>query len=162
MFFYFSRIHLKMFLSLRHSKLTVMSGNITFSMIKPYAVKDNHIGPILSMIGEAGFRIAALKMTILTQEQAERFYSIHRSKPFFNDLVEFITSGPVVAMLLEKENAVEDFRELIGSTDPSRAKDGTIRKKYARSLQANAIHGSDSDENAIIESDFFFSRMERF
>ncbi len=150
-----------MFLSLDEIFL-IMAGNITFSMIKPYAVKDNHIGPILSMIGEDGFRIAALKMTMLNRKQAEKFYSVHRSKPFFNDLVEFITSGPVVAMLLEKKNAVEEFRELIGTTDPSKAKEGTVRKKYARSLQANAIHGSDSDENAAIENDFFFSRMERF
>jgi len=139
-----------------------MAGNITFAMIKPYAVEDNHIGPILSMIGDAGFRIVAIKMTILTQQQAERFYSVHQSKPFFDDLVQFITSGPVIAMILEKENAVENFRELIGNTDPAKAKEGTIRKKYARSLQSNAIHGSDSDENAVIESDFFFSRMERF
>ncbi|MCD6200826.1 MAG: nucleoside-diphosphate kinase, partial [Bacteroidales bacterium] len=98
----------------------------------------------------------------LSRAQAEQFYGVHRNRPFFNDLVAFITSGPVVAMLLEKENAVEDFRTLIGATDPAKAADGTIRKKYARSLQANAIHGSDSDENAVIECDFFFSRLERF
>ncbi|NOY36048.1 MAG: nucleoside-diphosphate kinase [Chlorobi bacterium] len=139
-----------------------MAGNITFSMIKPYAVKDNHIGPILSMINEAGFKISALIMTVITQQQAEQFYGVHRSKPFFNDLVEFITSGPVVAMVLEKPNAVEDFRKLIGATDPQKAEEGTIRKKYARSLQANAVHGSDSDENAVIECDFFFSSKDRF
>ena len=139
-----------------------MAGNITFSMIKPYAVKDGHTGPILAMISESGFRIIALRMTVLTEKQAQQFYSVHRSKPFYNDLVEFITSGPVVAMILEKDNAVEDFRKLIGSTDPEKAEDGTIRKKYARSLQANAIHGSDSDENARIEADFFFSRKDRF
>lgn len=139
-----------------------MAGNITFSMIKPYAVKDGHIGSILAMISESGFRIIALRMTVLTEKQAQQFYSVHRSKPFYNDLVEFITSGPVVAMILEKANAVEEFRKLIGSTDPEKAEDGTIRKKYARSLQANAIHGSDSDENARIEADFFFSRKDRF
>ena len=139
-----------------------MTGNITFSMIKPCAVKDNYVGAILSEISDAGFRIAALKMTTLSRAQAEQFYGVHRNRPFFNDLVAFITSGPVVAMLLEKENAVEDFRTLIGATDPAKAADGTIRKKYARSLQANAIHGSDSDENAVIECDFFFSRLERF
>ena len=139
-----------------------MTGNITFSMIKPYAVKDKYMGAILSDILKTGFSIAALKMTTLTRAQAEQFYGVHRERPFFNDLVEFIISGPVVAMLLEKENAVEDFRTLIGATDPAKAAEGTIRKKYARSLQANAIHGSDSDENAVIESDFFFSRLERF
>ncbi len=151
-----------MFLSLSRIKSIIMAGNITFSMIKPYAVKDKHTGAILSDIIGAGFRIAALKMVRLSTEQAQRFYAVHRERPFYNDLVEFITSGPVVGMVLEKENAVEDFRKLIGATDPAKAEEGTIRKKYARSLQANAIHGSDSDENAVIESDFFFSRLERF
>lgn len=139
-----------------------MAGNITFSMIKPCAVEDNHIGPILAMINEAGFRIAALKMVKLNKDQAERFYAVHRERPFFQDLVEFITSGPVVGMILEKENAVEDFRKLIGATDPAKAEEGTIRKRFARSLQSNAIHGSDSDENAVIETDFFFSKLERY
>jgi nucleoside-diphosphate kinase len=140
----------------------IMAGNITFSMIKPYAVQDNYTGPILSMINEAGFRIAALKMVRLTKEQARQFYAVHRERPFYDELVEFIISGPVVGMLLEKENAVEDFRKLIGATDPAKAEEGTIRKKFARSLQANGIHGSDSDENAVIESDFFFSKLERY
>ncbi len=139
-----------------------MSGNITLSIIKPYAVKRGFIGPIIAIINEAGFKISAIKSVKLTVEQAEEFYIIHKSKPFYNDLVEFMSSGPIVVMLLTKENAVEDFRELIGSTDPAEAKEGTIRKKYADSLQKNAIHGSDSNENAIIESDFFFAKKDRF
>jgi len=139
-----------------------MSGKITFSMIKPYAVKMGYIGPILAMISEAGFRISAITSTKLSKEQAETFYAIHKSKPFFDDLVEFMSFGPIVAMILEKENAVEEFRQLIGNTDPSKADDGTIRKKYAKSIQSNAVHGSDSDENALIESDFFFSKKDRY
>lgn len=139
-----------------------MSGNITLSIIKPYAVKRGFIGPIIAIINEAGFKISAIKSVKLTVEQAEEFYIIHNSKPFYNDLVEFMSSGPLVVMLLTKENAVEDFREIIGSTDPSEAKEGTIRKKFADSLQRNAVHGSDSDENAIIESDFFFAKKDRF
>lgn len=139
-----------------------MAGNITFSMIKPYAVKMGLIGPILAIINEAGFKISVIKSEKLTLEQAEEFYTIHKSKPFYNDLVEFMSSGPIVAMILKKENAVEDFRELIGSTDPSKAEKGTIREKFADSLQKNAVHGSDCDENAIIESDFFFAKKERF
>lgn len=139
-----------------------MSGNITLSIIKPYAVKRGFIGPIIAIINEAGFKISAIKSVKLTVEQAEEFYIIHNSKPFYNDLVEFMSSGPIVVMLLTKENAVEDFREIIGSTDPSEAKEGTIRKKFADSLQRNAVHGSDSDENAIIESDFFFAKKDRF
>ncbi len=113
-------------------------------------------------INEAGFKISVIKSEKLTLEQAEEFYSIHKSKPFYNDLVEFMSSGPIVAMILKKENAVEDFRELIGNTDPSKAKEGTIRKMFAESLQKNAVHGSDNDENAIIESDFFFAKKDRF
>jgi len=139
-----------------------MAGNITLSIIKPYAVKSGFIGPIMAIITEAGFRISAIKSVKLTIGQAEEFYSVHKSKPFYNDLVEFMSSAPVVAILLTKENAVEDFRELIGNTDPSKAKEGTIRKMFADSLQRNAVHGSDSDENAIIESDFFFAKKERF
>lgn len=139
-----------------------MSGNITLSIIKPYAVKRGFIGPIIAIINEAGFKISAIKSVKLTVEQAEEFYTIHNSKPFYNDLVEFMSSGPIVVMLLTKENAVEDFREIIGSTNPSEAKEGTIRKKFADSLQRNAVHGSDSDENAIIESDFFFAKKDRF
>ena len=116
----------------------------------------------MAIITEAEFRISAIKSVKLTIGQAEEFYAIHKSKPFYNDLVEFMSSGSIVAMILKKENAVEDFRELIGNTDPSKAKEGTIRKMFAESLQKNAVHGSDSEENAIIESDFFFAKKERF
>lgn len=138
-----------------------MSGNITFSMIKPDAVRNQYIGQIMAQMTETGFLIKAMKLTKLTVNQARAFYAVHKERPFYNDLVEFMTSGPVVALLLEKDNAVEDFRTLIGSTDPSKADKGTIREKYAESIQNNAVHGSDSDENAIIESDFFFSKLER-
>jgi nucleoside-diphosphate kinase len=131
-------------------------------MIKPDAVKNNHIGAILQKINEAGFRIIAMKYTRLTTEQAGQFYGIHRERPFFNDLVSFMTSGPIVAAILEKDNAVADFRELIGATDPAKAAPGTIRNLFAKSIDANAIHGSDSDENAAIEGNFFFSELERF
>ena len=139
-----------------------MKGNITFTIIKPDATGRNLTGKILSMITEAGFTIRALKMTRLSKEQAEGFYAVHREKPFFNDLVKFMTSGPVVAAILEKENAVESFRELIGATNPANAAEGTIRKLFASSVQENAIHGSDSDENAQIEANYFFSQLERF
>jgi len=131
-------------------------------MIKPDAVRNHYIGPILSRIIDAGFRIRAMKYTHLTPDLARAFYAVHKERPFYNDLVEFMSSGPIVAMILEKENAVEDFRSLIGNTDPEKAADGTIRKQYAESVQNNAVHGSDSNENAAIESDFFFSRFERF
>jgi len=131
-------------------------------MIKPDAVRNHYIGPILSRIIDAGFRIRAMKYTHLTPDLARAFYAVHKERPFYNDLVEFMSSGPIVAMILEKENAVEDFRSLIGNTDPEKAADGTIRKQYAESVQNNAVHGSDSDENAAVESDFFFSRFERF
>ncbi len=139
-----------------------MAGNQTFTMIKPIAVKNNYIGPILKMINEAGFRIKAMKYTRLTRQQAEEFYAVHAGKYFFDGLTEFMSSGPIVAAILEKENAVADFRKLIGATDPAKAEEGTIRKLFAESMSHNAVHGSDSDENAIIESDFFFSKMERF
>ena len=139
-----------------------MSGYQTFTMIKPIAVKNNYIGPILHMINEAGFRIKAMKFTHLTKEQAKIFYSIHEGKSFFEDLTSFMSSGPIIAAILEKDNAVSDFRQLIGATDPAKAEQGTIRKLYAESMSHNAVHGSDSDENAIIESDFFFSKMERY
>ena len=139
-----------------------MTGNQTFTMIKPIAVKNNYIGAILKMINEAGFSIKAMKFTRLTKQQAEAFYSVHAGKYFFEGLTDFMSSGPIVAAILEKENAVADFRKLIGATDPAKAEEGTIRKLYAESMSHNAIHGSDSDENAIIESDFFFSMMERF
>ena len=139
-----------------------MSGNQTFTMIKPIAVKNNYIGAILKMINEAGFRIKAMKFTQLTKKQAADFYFVHQDKDFFEELISFMSSGPIVAAILEKENAVADFRKLIGATDPAKAAEGTIRKLYAESLSHNAIHGSDSDENAIIESDFFFSKLERY
>ena len=130
-------------------------------MIKPGAVSKQYIGPILNMINQAGFRITAMKMTQLSRQQAETFYAVHRSKPFYESLVEFMSSGPIVAAILEKDNAVEDFRELIGATNPADAAKGTIRNLFAESLEKNAVHGSDSDENATKESDFFFARNER-
>jgi len=131
-------------------------------MIKPDAVSNGHIGPILAKINEAGFRIIALKYTHLEPEKAGLFYAIHKQRPFYNDLVKYMSSGPIVAAILEKENAVEDFRKLIGATDPAKAAPGTIRNLFAKSIEANAVHGSDSDENAEIEGSFFFSQMERF
>ena len=139
-----------------------MAGRLTLTMIKPNAVRNNYIGPILAKINEAGFRIVAMKYTRLTKNQARKFYVEHKDKHFFDDLVDFIISGPIVAILLEKENAVADFRKLIGATDPQYAEEGTIRKLFAESKQNNAIHGSDSDESAERESDFFFSMTERF
>ncbi len=139
-----------------------MAGNITFTMIKPSAVKSNFTGPIFKMINERGFRIRALKMVQLTRECAEEFYAVHQGRPFFEGLVEYMSSGPVVAAILEKENAVQDFRELIGNTNPEKAAEGTVRKMYAESLTANAIHGADSDENAVREGSFFFSELEKF
>ncbi|MFN0275946.1 MAG: nucleoside-diphosphate kinase [Chitinophagales bacterium] len=139
-----------------------MAGNITLTMIKPDAVRNNHIGGILKMINEAGFRIVAMKYTKLSKEKAGEFYAVHKERPFYGELVAFMSSGPIVAAILEKENAVEDFRTLIGATNPANAAEGTIRKMYATSLGENAVHGSDSDENAIIEGDFHFSKVERF
>ncbi len=139
-----------------------MNNDFTFAIIKPNAVKNKKTGPILAMVNEAGFRISAMKMVRMTKAQAQSFYSIHKDKPFFNDLCEFMISGPIVALILKNDNAVEEFRKLIGSTDPEKAEEGTIRKLFASSLQMNAIHGSDSYENAKIESSFFFSGFERF
>jgi len=139
-----------------------MAKNITFTMIKPCAVRNQHIGSILKMISERGFRIKAMKLTRMTRENAEAFYGIHAGKPFYEGLVTFMSSGPIVAALLEKENAVEDYRELIGATNPANAAPGTIRALYAESFTANAVHGSDSDENALVEGSFFFSEMEQF
>ncbi len=136
--------------------------NRTFTMIKPDAVANNYIGPILAKINEAGFRVAAMKYTKLSKEEAGRFYEIHKERPFYNDLVTYMSSGPIVAAILEKNNAVEDFRKLIGATDPAKAEKGTIRNLYAKNIEANAIHGSDSDANAAKEGDFFFSQLERF
>ncbi|MBS1600074.1 MAG: nucleoside-diphosphate kinase [Bacteroidetes bacterium] len=136
--------------------------NRTFTMIKPDAFSKGHSGAILDRIIQAGFRIVAMKMIKLSPEKAGEFYAVHKARPFFGELVEFMSSGPIVAAVLEKKNAVADFRLLIGATDPAKADAGTIRKLYAASVGENAIHGSDSDENAIIESDFFFSGLERF
>ncbi|MFN5317445.1 MAG: nucleoside-diphosphate kinase [Bacteroidia bacterium] len=136
--------------------------NITFTMLKPDAVANNHIGAILQKINEAGFRIKAMKYTRLTPEAAGRFYAVHAARPFYNDLVTYISSGPIVAAVLEKDNAVASFRDLIGATDPAKAAPGTIRALFAKSIEANAVHGSDSDENALIEASFFFSELERF
>ncbi|MBM3400219.1 MAG: nucleoside-diphosphate kinase [Bacteroidetes bacterium] len=139
-----------------------MATNRTFTMIKPDAVANGHAGKIIDHITQAGFKIVALKYTRLSTEMAGNFYGIHRERPFFRELVSFITSGPIYAAILEKDNAVEDFRKLIGATDPQKAEAGTIRNLYAKSIDANAIHGSDSDENAEIEGNFFFSQFERF
>ena len=139
-----------------------MATNRTFTMIKPEAVENGHTGAILEKINAAGFRIVAMKKTRLTSEQAGEFYEVHKERPFYNDLVSYMSSGPIVAAILEKENAVADFRALIGSTDPSEAADGTIRKAFAESKAKNAVHGSDSDENADIEGHFFFTNEERF
>jgi len=139
-----------------------MSGNRTFTMIKPDAVKANNIGNILQMINEAGFRIVAMKYTKLSKDLAGEFYAIHKERPFYGELVDFMSSGSIIAAILEKDNAVEDFRKLIGATNPAEAAEGTVRKKYATSIGENAVHGSDSDDNAKIEGDFFFSMSERF
>jgi len=139
-----------------------MAGNLTFTMIKPTAFKNNYSGAILKMINEAGFVINAMKITQLTPKLAGEFYAVHKGKPFYESLVEFMSSGPIIAAILEKDNAVEDYRTLIGATNPENAAEGTVRKLYATNLQQNAVHGSDSDENANIEADFFFSKTERY
>lgn len=139
-----------------------MYSDFTFSIIKPNAVRTGKTGPILAMINEGGFDIAAMRMVKMTLPQAESFYSIHKGKPFFDGLIDFMTSGPVVVMILRHENAVDEFRKLIGATDPSKAEPGTIRKTFAVSVQMNAVHGSDSVENAVKEANFFFSGIERF
>lgn len=149
------------FLQTRFIRKT-MAGNKTLTMIKPDAVRNGHIGAIINQINEAGFRIVAMKLTQLTQNDAERFYAVHKERPFFGELVEFMTSGPIVAAILEKDNAVADFRTLIGATNPAEAAEGTIRAKYATSIGENAVHGSDSDENAKIEGDFHFAGREQF
>jgi nucleoside-diphosphate kinase len=138
-----------------------MAGNRTFTMVKPDAVADGNIGNILQKIQQAGFKIIGLKLTKLTTETAGAFYEVHKARPFYGELVSYMSSGPIVAAILEKSNAVEDFRKLIGATDPAKADAGTIRKLYAKSISANAVHGSDSDENAAIEGNFFFSSLER-
>jgi nucleoside-diphosphate kinase len=136
--------------------------NRTFTMIKPDAMKNGHAGAILNHIIKAGFRIVALKQTLLTPEKAGEFYAVHKERPFYGELGEFMSSGVIIAAILEKENAVADFRTLIGATDPAKADEGTIRKLYATSVGENAVHGSDSDDNAKIEGSFFFSGLEQF
>ena len=136
--------------------------NITFTMLKPDSIRNGNVGAILDKIVKSGFKIKAMKFTKMTDEKASSFYSIHRERPFFKDLVGYMTSGPIIAAILEKENAVNDFRELIGSTNPEEAKEGTIRNMFAKSISENAIHGSDSDENAKIECEFHFSPDEIF
>ncbi len=139
-----------------------MTTNRTFTMIKPDAVAEGNTGAIIKMIEEAGFRIVAIKKTLMTPERAGEFYAVHSERPFYNDLRNYMSSGAIVPMILEKENAVADFRTLIGATNPAQAADGTIRKLFAKSIEANAIHGSDSDENARIEGSFFFAGTEQF
>lgn len=136
--------------------------NITFTMLKPDSIRNGNAGAILDKIVKSGFKIKAMKFTKMTDEKASSFYSIHSERPFFKDLVDYMTSGPIIAAILEKENAVNDFRELIGSTNPEEAKEGTIRNMFAKSISENAIHGSDSDENAKIECEFHFSPDEIF
>lgn len=135
---------------------------ITFTMVKPEAVQRNYIGAIFKMIEEKGFRILAMKKVQLSAERAGQFYEVHKERPFYGELVEYMSSGPIVAAILEKENAVTDFRALIGATDPNEAKEGTIRKLFAESKSKNAVHGSDSDENARLEANFHFSSDELF
>jgi len=139
-----------------------MGGNRTFTMIKPDAVRAGNIGNILQMINNAGFRIVAMKYTKLSKEKAGDFYGVHRERPFFGELVDFMSSGPIVAAVLEKDNAIDDFRKLIGATNPAEAEEGTIRAKYATNIGENAVHGADSDENALIESSFHFAQTEMF
>ncbi|MFM2146486.1 MAG: hypothetical protein RL732_1322 [Bacteroidota bacterium] len=136
--------------------------NRTFTMIKPDAMKKGHAGAILDRIIKEGFRVVALKMTKLSTEKAGEFYAVHKERPFYGELVDFMSSGPIVAAILEKDDAVNTFRKLIGATNPAQAEAGTIRKLFASSVGENAIHGSDSDENAAIEGNFFFSGLERY
>ena len=139
-----------------------MAGNRTFSMIKPDAVEANNAGAIFKILEEKGFRIVAMKKTKLTNERAGEFYAVHAERPFYNDLCAYMSSGPIFAFVVEKDNAVADFREVIGATNPAEAAEGTIRKMFATSIEANAIHGSDSDENAAIEASFFFAQTEMY
>ncbi len=143
----------------KHKK---MATNRTFTMLKPDAIENGHMGNIIQMITDAGFTIKAMKYTRLSEDQAKKFYEVHAERPFYMELVEYMTSGPIVAAILEKDNAVADFRALIGATDPAEAAEGTIRKNYAESKAKNAVHGSDSDENAQIEGEFHFSASEIF
>jgi len=139
-----------------------MATNRTFTMVKPDAVADGNSGAIIKMIEEAGFRIVAMKKTLLTNARAGEFYAVHAARPFYGELCEYMSSGAIIPMILEKENAVADFRLLVGATDPTKADEGTIRKLFAKSIGANAIHGSDSDENAGIEGSFFFGGLEQY
>ena len=139
-----------------------MATNRTFTMLKPDAIENNHAGNIIQMIIDAGFKIKAMKYTQLSEDQAKKFYEVHAKRPFYGELVEYMTSGPIIAAILEKENAVEDFRTLIGATNPEEAAVGTIRKSFATSVGENAIHGSDSNENAAIEIAFHFAESEQF
>ncbi len=139
-----------------------MADNITLTMIKPDAVRDGHTGAILDMITKAGFKVKALKLKQLSTEEARKFYAVHKDRPFYDSLVSYMTSGPIVAAILVKENAVEAFRNFIGATNPQEAKEGTIRKLFGLSLESNAVHGSDSDENAIIEGSFHFTPAEQY
>ncbi len=139
-----------------------MAGKITLTMIKPEAVRKGHIGAILAMLSEGGFRIVAMKYMKLSRETAEKFYEVHKEKPFYNDLTEFMSSGPIVAAILEKENAIEAYRGFIGTTNPADAAKGTVRNLFGSNIQENAVHGSDSDENALVEAGFFFSELERY
>lgn len=139
-----------------------MAGTKTLTIIKPDAVRNETIGPILAKINTSGFHIAAMKLLHLNRSQAERFYAVHKDKHFFEGLINFMISGQVVVAILEKENAVADYRRLMGSTDPAKAEEGTLRKQFAKNVEQNAVHGSDSDENAETECDFFFARSERF
>tara|TARA_B100001063_G_scaffold132188_1_gene123506 strand:- start:970 stop:1386 length:417 start_codon:yes stop_codon:yes gene_type:complete len=136
--------------------------NLTFTMVKPEAVEAGNTGAILNKIENAGFRVVAMKKVLLSKERAGEFYAVHRERPFYGELVDYMSSGPIIAAILEKDNAVLDFRTLIGATDPSEAIEGTIRAEFAESKAKNAVHGSDSDENALIEADFHFSNEERF
>ncbi len=139
-----------------------MAGRETLTMIKPHAVENGNMGNILAMILDAGFTIKAIKMVKLSLHQAKEFYKIHEEREFYGPLTEFMSNGPIIAAILEKDNAVEDYRKFIGSTDPTKAEEGTIRKLFGKNTRENAVHGSDSDENALIEADFFFSKMERY
>ena len=145
-----------------HPKIDTMATNRTFTMLKPDAIENGHMGKIIDMIINAGFQIKAMKYTSLSVAEAQEFYAVHSERPFYGELVDYMTSGPIIAAILEKENAVTDFRNLIGATDPAEAADGTIRKYYAESKGRNAVHGSDSDENAAIEGEFHFSPSEIF
>ena len=159
---YTKQLHNKKYICAIKPKKTTMTTNLTFTMLKPDTIRKGNIGAILEKINASGFKITAMKLTQLSKRDAERFYAVHKERPFFNDLIAFMTSGPIVAAILEKENAVEDFRALIGATNPQEAAEGTLRKTFADSTGENAVHGSDSDENAAIESAFHFSEREMF